>query len=285
MLGSEGALGVITRVALRVRPLAEARATTAGRCASFVEGAELLRALEQDGLAPDIARLSDEEETRPGVALRRRGARRALRAARGCGGRCLLDLRLGGRADAIARRRAPRRGCCARRRAAARAVGRARRGRASRFAGPHLRDDLLDRGVLVETLETATTWSQPRARCTRRRARARGALAGAARAAATSRTCIRPARRCTSPCSPRRTRRPVAQWRRAKAAACDAIVAAGGTITHHHAVGRDHAPYLGAEIGALGHRGAARGQGALDPAGIMNPGKLLAPSRAAGGRR
>ena len=65
------------------------------------------------------------------------------------------------------------------------------------------------------------------------------------------------------------------QWRQVKRAACEAIVASGGTITHHHAVGRDHAPYMEAEVGRTGHRGAARRQGQLDPAGIMNPGKLL----------
>ena len=54
---------------------------------------------------------------------------------------------------------------------------------------------------------------------------------------------------------------PVGQWRAAKAAATDAIVAAGGTLTHHHAVGRDHAPWLAAEDGALGVERAARGQG------------------------
>ncbi|MBN1529633.1 MAG: hypothetical protein JW895_11265, partial [Thermoleophilaceae bacterium] len=65
------------------------------------------------------------------------------------------------------------------------------------------------------------------------------------------------------------------QWRAAKSAACDAIVANGGTITHHHAVGRDHAPWLPAEVGTLGIELLRSAKQALDPAGIMNPGKLL----------
>ncbi len=65
------------------------------------------------------------------------------------------------------------------------------------------------------------------------------------------------------------------QWRAAKTAACDAIAANGGTITHHHAVGADHAPWMEREVGRARPRGAARGEGAVDPAGIMNPGKLL----------
>src|SRR3954453_14266068 len=65
------------------------------------------------------------------------------------------------------------------------------------------------------------------------------------------------------------------QWREAKTAACEGIVAAEGTITHHHAVGRDHAPYMRAEIGELGIDALRAVRERLDPAGIMNPGKLL----------
>jgi alkyldihydroxyacetonephosphate synthase len=72
----------------------------------------------------------------------------------------------------------------------------------------------------------------------------------------------------------------VQQWRAVKAAASEAIVAAGGTITHHHAVGRDHVPYMTAEVGASGIEVLRAAKERLDPAGIMNPGKLL-PGRAA----
>ena len=62
---------------------------------------------------------------------------------------------------------------------------------------------------------------------------------------------------------------------RRQAAAWEAIVAAGGTITHHHAVGRDHVPYMEAEIGELGIDALRAVKERLDPAGIMNPGKLI----------
>jgi alkyldihydroxyacetonephosphate synthase len=65
------------------------------------------------------------------------------------------------------------------------------------------------------------------------------------------------------------------QWRAAKDAACRAIVDNGGTLTHHHAVGRDHAAWLPAEIGDLGVSILRAAKERLDPAGIMNPGKLL----------
>ena len=60
-----------------------------------------------------------------------------------------------------------------------------------------------------------------------------------------------------------------------KRAACEAIVADGATITHHHAVGRDHAPYMEAEVGQTGIEVLRAVKERLDPAGIMNPGKLL----------
>jgi alkyldihydroxyacetonephosphate synthase len=66
----------------------------------------------------------------------------------------------------------------------------------------------------------------------------------------------------------------VGQWQLAKAAACGAI-AGLGTITHHHAVGVDHAPYLEQEIGALGLEVLGAIKKTLDPDGIMNPGKLV----------
>ena len=60
-----------------------------------------------------------------------------------------------------------------------------------------------------------------------------------------------------------------------KQAACEAIVAHGGTISHHHAVGRDHAPYMRAEVGETGLELLRAAKERLDPTGIMNPGKLL----------
>jgi alkyldihydroxyacetonephosphate synthase len=68
---------------------------------------------------------------------------------------------------------------------------------------------------------------------------------------------------------------PLDQWRAAKSAACDAIVANGGTITHHHAIGRDHAPWMRAEVGDVGLDLIRAAKERLDPVGIMNPGKLL----------
>jgi alkyldihydroxyacetonephosphate synthase len=68
---------------------------------------------------------------------------------------------------------------------------------------------------------------------------------------------------------------PIAQWHAVKHAASEAIVAGGGTITHHHAVGRDHAPWMLREVGEGGLRALRAVKQELDPTGIMNPGKLV----------
>ena len=65
------------------------------------------------------------------------------------------------------------------------------------------------------------------------------------------------------------------QWRKAKTAASEAITATNGTITHHHAVGADHRPWMTAEVGELGVAVLRAVKQTLDPAGIMNPGKLI----------
>jgi alkyldihydroxyacetonephosphate synthase len=149
--------------------------------------------------------------------------------------------------------------------------------RRSRFDGPHVRDDLLDVGVLVETLETATRWSN-----LDRVYRAVGrALEEALRGTPPLVLChvshLYPtgASLYFTILARQDPADPVAQWRTAKAAACDAIAAEGATISHHHAIGRDHAPWLQREVGDLGLDVLRAVKQRCDPAGIMNPGKIF----------
>jgi alkyldihydroxyacetonephosphate synthase len=261
-IGSEGTLGVVTRVALRVHPLPDAVHYEGWALASFAEGVEALRRLEREGAAPDVARLSDEEETRLSLALA--GAGRLGQAL--LGGRCLLVLGWEGRTR--------RRVAAARRllRWGGRPLG-AKPGRAwaaSRFAGPYLRDDLLDRGVLVETLETATAWSN----LAHLYDEVRRALAGAHVGCHVSHLYPTGASLYFTVLA-RQEPDAVAQWRALKTRATDAILAAGGTLTHHHAIGRDHAPWLESEVGPLGLALLRTLKSHADPAGIMNPTKLL----------
>jgi alkyldihydroxyacetonephosphate synthase len=264
-IGSEGALGVITRVALRVHPLPDAVHREGWALPTFADGVEALRKLEREGLAPDVARLSDEQETRLSLALA--GTGRVGQAL--LGGRCLLVLGWEGRTG--------------RRRAVAKRLLRwgalplgAKPGHAwaaSRFAGPYLRDDLMDRGVLVETVETATSWSN----LAHLYDTVRTAFAGAHVGCHVSHPYPTGASLYFTILAGQDAD-PAAQWRALKSRALDAIVSAGGTITHHHAIGHDHAPWLPAEIGPLGINLLRTLKSHCDPAGIMNPGKLLPPT-------
>ncbi len=285
-LGSEGTFGAFTEVEARVRPAPERRAHQGWFAEDFSAGIAAIRELAQAGELPDVVRLSDPEESEVNLALsgfegpRKRALEGYLRL-RGRAGGCLLIAGWEGGREAVARRlQLARRRL---RRSGAVSLGSAP-GRAwerGRYEGPHLRDALLDRGVLVETLETAHSYS----RLGELYERVRGALRTALRAAGAGEGVVMchvshayadGASLYFTFLGRARAGEEIDQWRVIKAAACEAIVAAGGTITHHHAVGRDHAPYMEAEVGALGIEALRAVKGRLDPAGIMNPGKLLA---------
>ncbi len=295
LVGSEGVLGVITEATLSVRRAPSDRRYEGWSFRSFDEGAEAFRVMEQGGAAPDVARLSDESETRLSLALaaagasgrrasaKRRAGERYLRA-RGHEGGCIAILGWEGERREVGRRRSASARLARRGGGVPLGRGPGRAWARGRYAGPYLRDALLDRGVMVETLETATTWS--------RLGELYEAVASALRESLSERG-TRPLVLChVSHLYPsgaslyftflaRQERgAELDQWRAAKGAATDAIVGAGGTITHHHAVGRDHAPWMRAEVGEVGLEVLRAAKERLDPRGIMNPGKLL-PARAA----
>jgi alkyldihydroxyacetonephosphate synthase len=281
--GSEGAFGVVTEATLRVRPAPTERHYVGLVLDGWQRGIDAVRALAQRPALADVTRLSDVEETDAGLALvggvRTAVLRRYLRA-RSVSAPCLLVL---GWEDTSARALAARRAGTMRvlRRFDPVSLG-AAAGRAwlrSRFAGPRQRDALMAAGVCVETLETATRWS------------ALPALADTVRAALTEAltdASTRPLVLCHishayetgaslyfTVLVPRSAEDPIGQWQRAKHAASEAIVAAGGTISHHHAVGTDHRPWLATEIGELGVDVLRAVKQACDPTGILNPGKLV----------
>jgi alkyldihydroxyacetonephosphate synthase len=287
IVGSEGALGIITEVTLRVRPRPAARRYEAWSLPSFAAGTEALRELEQGGTAPDVARLSDEEETRLSLTLASGSpATRLLRAYLAARGRpsgrasgCLAIVGFEGSEPQITARRPFARRIL--RRHGGLDLGGAP-GAAwlkGRYHGPYVRDELLARGVLVETLETATTWTALRDTHRAVAAALRSALA--ARGTPARVMChvshLYPTGASLYFTFLARQERGVEleQWHAAKAAACEAILACGATVTHHHAIGRDHAPWLAGEIGTLGVEALRAVKARLDPTGIMNPGKLL----------
>jgi alkyldihydroxyacetonephosphate synthase len=258
-LGSEGALGVITDVTVRVRPRPEVVRYEGWALHDFGAGIEAVRRLVQRGPAPAVVRLSDETETalNAGVAVIIGYEASAPEVA--------------AQAAAVAAELGA---------AGARPLGTApgEAWLARRFAAPALRDALLSAGAFVETLETAAYWS---------------GLPGLYRAVrsvlvdALTLDGVAPLVLChvshayeTGASLYFTVAAPsadgvAARWSGVKAATLKAIHAAGGTVTHHHGVGRDHLTGYADELGGPGVELLRAIKRHLDPTGILNPGVLV----------
>ena len=276
LIGSEGTLGVITEAWVRLRRRPKFRASIGVRFADFAAGAEAVRALSQSGLHPSNCRLIDATEAR-------------LTGA-GDGSAALLVLGFESPAFPVDSPLAQALECCGDHGGRwdepvdgpvrpSRDDSAVRTWRDAFVRAPYLRDTFVAMGVLSETFETAITWD--------RFARVHGdvleAVGEAVRAVcgAGTVTCrlthiypdgpapyytvLAPARRGSE----------LEQWAAIKAAAADAVLAGGGTVTHHHAVGRDHRPWYDRqrpEPFAMAFRAA---KAAVDPGGALNPGVLI----------
>jgi alkyldihydroxyacetonephosphate synthase len=279
VLGSEGTLGVVTEVTLRVCRIPTVRHYEGWMVPSWDAGREAFRTLAQEGPQPDIARLSDPTETRVSLAMSGTGGLTGralagyLRARRVSAG-CLVITGYEGSSDDVTHRRAVR-GVL--RHAGAVPLGR-RAGLSwehGRFTGPRLRDTLLDSGVLAETLETAATWTALPGLYDGVRHALRTSLGRALVGCHISHLYPAGASLYFTALAAAEPGREAEQWAAAKLAANDAIVEAGGTISHHHAVGTAHRDHVVAELGEVGVEALRAVKERLDPAGILNPGKLL----------
>jgi alkyldihydroxyacetonephosphate synthase len=269
LLGSEGTLGIVTEAWLRAQPRPAHRWSATLAASDFATGGQAVRALVQSGLLPATCRLLDPVEAALSGTLTTGEAALVLgleslalpldaeirQALEICQGHGLRVLEQGARGEA----------------------GEA--WRSTFVRAPYLRESLVLLGILVETFETAVTWDRFDELVTSVTAAVVDALhrvcgGGAVGCrlthvypdgAAPYFTVVAPARRGSE----------VAQWDEVKAAASDALAAAGGTITHHHAVGRDHRPWYDAQRPDVFARALAGAKGAVDPTGILNPGVLL----------
>jgi alkyldihydroxyacetonephosphate synthase len=314
LAGSEGTLGVITEAWVRVQPRPTHRASAGVRFASFALGAECVRALSQSGLHPSNCRLIGPAEARftmsgdgtfallvlgfessdhpvdgamdralaicaehDGIVGERRGAAKGGDGSRGGGTGGGGTGGAGGAASAAphARGREADKGNAG---GAGDGVG---AWREAFLRAPYVRDIFVAMGVLSETFETAITWERFPHFHERVMAAARAAaedVSGVAHVScrfthvypdgpAPYYTVLAPAQRGEE----------VEQWAAIKAAVSEVIVAEGATITHHHAVGRDHRPWYDRQRPdpfAAALRGA---KAAVDPQGVMNPGVLVDP--------
>ncbi len=275
LVGSEGTLGVITEAWVRVRPRPDRRRSAGVRFPTLAAGADAVRAVAQAGLYPANCRLIDAAE--------------AKLAAGGDGEHALLVLGFESadhEPDAWMERALA---LCAEHGGAwdeVRGSGGGRGGavgawRDAFLRAPYLRDTFVAMGVFSETFETAITWD----RFPAFHAAVTGAVQEALRevfggGTVTCRfthvypdgpapyfTILAPARRGEE----------LEQWAAVKAAASDAVMAGGGTITHHHAVGRDHRPWYDLQRPDPFAAAFAGAKAAVDPRGLLNPGVLIGP--------
>jgi alkyldihydroxyacetonephosphate synthase len=273
LIGSEGILGLITEAWVRVRPRPERRSSAAVGFDDFWAGVGAVQALSQAGLYPSNCRVIDAEEARMTGA--------------GDGSQSLLVLGFESAHHDVEPWMSLALECCEdhggswERRGGGGGTEAVGSWREAFLRAPYLRDTFVAMGVVSETFETAITWERFPA--------FHESVMSAARDAV-SETCGQGSVTCRfthaypdgpapyyTILAPARRGAELEQWRAIKQAASDALIEAGGTITHHHAVGRVHRPWYDRQrpepfAGAL--RGA---KAAVDPAGALNPGVLIDP--------
>jgi alkyldihydroxyacetonephosphate synthase len=254
-LGSEGRFGVITEVALQIRPRPQTRLGDSWLFPRFADGIDAVRGLVQDGLAAQVLRLSDEAET--------------VMVGVGGGGALLVTMDEGD--EAATAGRAARAATALGRRSRQLGPEPSERWYATRFDAPYLRDALLERGVIADSVETAALWSSVDDVYRGVRTALAGALDDDGRAlvlchlshaytvgASLYFTFIAPGGDDAA-----------ARWAAAKRAGLDAMLANGGVVSHHHGIGRHHREWQERRLGPLAMdviEGIAR---TLDPAHVL----------------
>lgn len=278
-IGSEGALGVITEATVRVRPRPTFKAQASLHFADFFDAVQAARHIAQAGLFPANCRVLDNREaalnmvTQDGASVLivafesddhalEPWLARAVEIAEGCGGEVKGGLRYtrpgGGDADASTSADA---------------------WKSAFIDAPYLQSSLVSLGVLADTFETACTWSGFRAlheALVRDVRRAMKSVAG--KGMLTCRfTHVYP----DGPApyytfiAPAKAGDELAMWAEIKAAASEALISHGATITHHHAVGRTHRPWYERQVPSPFLAALRAAKQSLDPNALLNPGAVL----------
>jgi alkyldihydroxyacetonephosphate synthase len=267
LLGSEGILGLITEAWVRIRPRPDRRSSVAVHFADFDSGVEAARAISQSGLYPSNCRLIEADEAR-------------LTGA-GDGTHALLLLGFESAEHDVEKWMKLALQLCedhggSWERRGADATG---SWRDAFLRAPYVRDLFVAIGVLSETFETSVTWERFAAFHRSVLEQARAAVQSVCGAGTV--TCRfthvypdGPAPYYTI-LAPSRLGDELEQWAEIKRAASDAVIAAGGTITHHHAVGRDHRPWYDRQRPGPFAEALRAAKLAVDPAGTLNPGVLI----------
>jgi alkyldihydroxyacetonephosphate synthase len=283
LIGSEGILGVITDAWVRLQDRPKFKSSAGVQFRDFGAGAEAVRVLSQSGLFPSNCRLLDPAEAAltgatDGSALLVLGFESADHPVEPWMGRALELCRdHGGTGDAKTSEGKPEKKSEAKSEAGD-AVGAWRQ---AFLRAPYLRDIFVAAGIISDTFETAITWDRfPAFHASVMSAATRAVAEVCGGGRVTCRfthvypdgpapyfTVLAPARRGAE----------LEQWDEIKRVAADAVIAGGGTITHHHAVGRDHRPWYDRQRPEPFAKALASAKAALDPQGILNPGVLIDP--------
>ncbi|MBN2387369.1 MAG: FAD-binding oxidoreductase [Anaerolineales bacterium] len=285
VLGSEGRMGIITQARVRVRRLPEAEAFYGVFFPSWEQGSTAVRVIAQSDLPVSMLRLSSPLETETTLLLSGKSwipiADRGLRLVGFGDPRCLLVFGATGTAAQVRRVRREAAAICGRHGGLFVGTVVGHTWQKSRFLSPYLRNTLWEAGVNVDTLETALPWPQVLAAA---RAIPQAIVEAAAQSGERALAFAHLSHLYRDGASVYTTylfRRPadpdqlLERWQAMKHAASLVIQAHGGTITHQHGVGTDHAPYLAFEKGPLGLDAIRAVCKTFDPDGMMNPGKLF----------
>jgi alkyldihydroxyacetonephosphate synthase len=284
VIGSEGILGVVTEAWVRLQDRPVHKATASVRFASMAAGVAAARLLGQSGLEPANCRLLDPVEAQANAG----GSGEAILVVGFESAHHPVDADMAAALEACAdaggdvgdgpRVRGPGR---AGEDSGEDSGDAADRWRSSFLRAPYLRDAMVALGCIAETFETAVTWDRFEELDASVRASAEAALARICGGGTV--TCrfthvypdgVAPYYTVLAPSSHGRQ---LAMWDEVKAAVSEAILDAGGTITHHHAVGRDHRPWYDRQRPPLFAEVLGAAKSALDPSGILNPGVLIDP--------
>ncbi len=297
LIGSEGTYGVITEATMRIHPLPPVQDYRGILFRDLENGIAAFRDLMQSpGLCPSIIRLSDAPETAAQAVMghEHQGLRRLAdhlteRYLKAQGydlsnGTTLMLLGFDGEAEWVGKQWSTALKICDDHQGLAVGRGVGRSWMRDRYAQPYLRDILLDHSVMVDTLETATTWTNLtrlyQAMCTAMKATITSTGGGPSYVLTHISHAYEHGASLYSTFLGRQVGDPdplarQAQWQEIKQATTEAILAAGGTLTHHHGIGRDHIPWLEQEIGPLGIKALRSLKQTFDPADILNPDILL----------
>ena len=265
--GSEGALGVITRATLRLAPLPQQSDYRAYLMRSFEEGTEASREMLQAGLRPAVLRLSDEPESEA-TALMQAGVEGMTM--------CLCIVGFDGDEDEVRFSWQRAEAILGRHGGQSLGTGPGEAWRRSRFEAPYLRDVLLDRAIMVDTLETATTWSNYLKLYRSVRDAMQNAMGDRGLVMAhLSHAYTHGASVYYTFLARQHEGRELEQWQEVKDAASRAIIEGGGALSHHHGIGTEHRRWLRDYLGDGGMKVLRALKQAFDPQGIMNPAKLI----------